>query len=42
MTFEIALVLGMIVVAVILFATERLRPDIIALLVLLTLIVTGY
>jgi di/tricarboxylate transporter len=41
MTFEIALVLGMIAVAVVLFASEKLRPDIIALLVLLTLIVSG-
>jgi di/tricarboxylate transporter len=41
MTFEIALVLGLIAVAVVLFATEKLRPDIIALMVLLTLIITG-
>ncbi len=41
MTPEIALTLGIIVVAVILFATEKLRVDIIALLVLLTLALTG-
>jgi di/tricarboxylate transporter len=41
MTTEIALVLGLIVVAVVLFATEKLRPDIIALMVLLTLVITG-
>jgi di/tricarboxylate transporter len=41
MTFEIALTLGIIATAVILFATEKLRVDVIALLVLLTLIITG-
>lgn len=41
MTFEIGFVLAVILVAVILFATEKLRVDIIALLVLLTLALTG-
>jgi len=41
MTFEIILTLSIIAVAVILFATEKLRVDIIALLVLLTLVLTG-
>lgn len=41
MTPEIALTLGIIVVAVILFASEKLRVDIIALLVLITLALTG-
>jgi len=41
MTPEIILTLTIIVVAVILFATEKLRVDIIALLVLLTLALTG-
>ena len=41
MTFEILLTLSIIVVAVILFATETLRVDIIALLVLLTLVLSG-
>ncbi|MFU8771841.1 MAG: SLC13 family permease, partial [Anaerolineales bacterium] len=41
MTPEITLVLAIIFVAVILFATEKLRVDVIALLVLLTLILTG-
>lgn len=41
MTPEIALTLGIIGVAVALFATEKLRVDVIALLVLLTLAVTG-
>lgn len=41
MTFEIIITLSIIVVAVILFATEKLRVDIIALLVLLTLVMTG-
>jgi di/tricarboxylate transporter len=41
LTPEIALTLGIIAVAVILFATETLRVDIIALLVLLTLTITG-
>ncbi len=38
---EIALTLGIILVAVILFATEKLRVDVVALLVLLTVSVTG-
>jgi len=41
MTFPIALTLFIIVVAVVLFATEKLRVDVIALLVLLTLALTG-
>ena len=41
MTFEIGFVLAVILVAVILFATEKLRVDMIALLVLLTLALTG-
>lgn len=41
MTLEIGFVLALIAVAVILFATEKLRVDVIALLVLLTLAVTG-
>ena len=41
MTFQIALTLFIIVAAVVLFATEKLRVDIIAMLVLLTLALTG-
>ncbi|MFQ5945302.1 MAG: SLC13 family permease, partial [Anaerolineae bacterium] len=41
MTPDITLTLGIIAVAVVLFATERLRVDVIALLVLLTLALTG-
>ncbi|MCG2783681.1 MAG: anion permease [Anaerolineae bacterium] len=41
MTFEIGFVLAVILAAVILFATEKLRVDIIALLVLLTLALSG-
>jgi len=41
MTPEIALTLAIILMAVILFATERLRVDLIALLVLLAVSVTG-
>ena len=41
MTLEIILTLSIIVVAVVLFATEKLRVDIIALLVLLTLVLLG-
>ena len=41
MTLEIGFVLAVILVAVILFATEKLRVDIIAMLVLLTLALTG-
>lgn len=36
MTPEIALTLGIIVVALIIFGTEKLRVDVVALLVLLT------
>lgn len=41
MTVEIAVVLGLALIAIILFATEKLRIDVIALLVLGTLAVTG-
>lgn len=41
MTPEIALTLGIIAAAVVLFATEALRVDVIALLVLLTVALTG-
>ncbi len=41
MNFEIALTLTIIAVAIFFFATEKLRVDIIALLVLLTLVITG-
>ena len=41
MTWEIALVLGILLVALILFITEVLRMDVVALLVLVVLAVTG-
>lgn len=41
MTPEIALTLGIILVAVILFATEKLRVDLVALMVLLAVSITG-
>ncbi|NND55116.1 MAG: SLC13 family permease [Gammaproteobacteria bacterium] len=41
MTYEIALVLGILGVSLILFVTEVLRMDVVALLVLSTLVVTG-
>ena len=41
MTPQIVLTLTIIAVAIVLFATEKLRVDVIALLVLLTLILTG-
>ncbi len=41
MTFEIALVLAILAIAVVLFATELLRMDLVALLVLCALAVTG-
>ena len=41
MTFQIALTLVIIGTAVVLFATEKLRVDVIALMVLLTLALTG-
>ncbi len=41
MTAEIALTLGIAGVALVLFATDKLRVDVIALLVLLTLAITG-
>jgi di/tricarboxylate transporter len=40
MTWEIGLVLTILVVAVILFASEKLRPDIVAILVLVSLALT--
>lgn len=41
MTPQIALNLAIIFAAVILFATEKVRPDIVSMLVLLTLVLTG-
>jgi di/tricarboxylate transporter len=41
MTFEIGLTLGIIVMALVLFATEKLRVDLIALIVLLVASITG-
>ena len=41
MTLEIALTLAIILMAIILFATEKLRVDLIALLVLLAVSITG-
>ena len=41
MTPDIALTLGIILAAIVLFATEKLRVDVIALLVLLTVGLTG-
>ena len=41
MTPSIVLTLGIIIVAVVLFATEKLRVDVIAMLVLITLALTG-
>ena len=41
MTPEIALTLGIIFMAIVLFATEKLRVDLIALLVLLAVSITG-
>jgi di/tricarboxylate transporter len=41
MTPEIALTLGIVVLAVVLFATEKLRVDVIALIILLTVAFTG-
>ncbi|HSO27841.1 MAG TPA: SLC13 family permease, partial [Anaerolineales bacterium] len=41
MTFEIGLTLGIILLALILFATEKLRVDLIALIVLLLTSITG-
>ena len=41
MTTEVALTLGIILAAIILFATEKLRVDLIALLVLLAVSITG-
>ncbi len=41
MTFEIGLVLSILVVAIILFASEKLRPEMVSILVLITLALTG-
>jgi di/tricarboxylate transporter len=41
MTLEIALTLGIVVLAIVLFATEKLRVDVIALIVLLSVGITG-
>jgi di/tricarboxylate transporter len=41
MTFEIGFILAIIAIAIVLFATEKLRVDLIALLVLLTLALSG-
>ncbi|MHB8766725.1 MAG: SLC13 family permease [Deferrisomatales bacterium] len=41
LTAEIALTLTVMAAAIVLFAAERLRPDLVALLVLLTLVLTG-
>lgn len=41
MTFEIAFTLGLVVVAVVLFASERLRVDLVALLIMAALLVSG-
>ena len=41
MTFEIGLTLGIIALALVLFATEKLRVDLIALIVLLVASITG-
>ena len=40
MTFDIGLTLGIVLVAIVLFATEKLRVDVIALLILLTVALT--
>ena len=41
MTFEIGLTLGIIIMALVLFATEKLRVDLVALIVLLLVAITG-
>ncbi|CAN5266657.1 hypothetical protein BH09BAC1_BH09BAC1_31010 [soil metagenome] len=41
MTFEIALVLGIIAVAIILFVWEKLSIDIISILIMLAFVVSG-
>lgn len=41
MTLNIAITLGILLIAIILFVTERLRPDLVALFVLVTLVITG-
>jgi di/tricarboxylate transporter len=41
MNYEIALTLGILLIAIIFFVTEWLRADLVALLVLITLVITG-
>ena len=41
MTFEVGLALGILGLAVILFLSERVRPDVVALIVLVLVAVTG-
>ncbi len=41
MTGQIAIVLGILVIAIVLFVSERLRPDLVAVMVLLAVILTG-
>lgn len=41
MTFEIGLVLGILGVAIILFASEKIRVDVVSMMVLLALLLTG-
>ncbi|MFU8772427.1 MAG: SLC13 family permease, partial [Anaerolineales bacterium] len=41
MNFDIALTLGILLVAIIIFVSEWIRPDLVALLVLVTLVITG-
>lgn len=41
LTFEIGLVLSILAAAIVLFASEKLRVDLVAMLVLLTLLLTG-
>jgi di/tricarboxylate transporter len=41
MTFDIALTLGILLVAIIIFVTEFIRPDLVALLILVILVITG-
>ena len=41
MTFEIIFTLGLVVVAIVLFASERFRVDLVALLIMAALLVTG-
>ena len=41
MTLEIGLALGILAFAVVLFVSERVRPDLVALIVLVLVVVTG-